>query len=353
MNKSIERFKELTMLDGTSGFESEVSKYLEKNLSKYADEIKFDNLGGIYAIKKSKKENAKTVMIAAHMDEVGFVVTKILPNGFLKFETLGGFREDVLLAQTYTVTSYASKKFTGVIGSIPKHFTAGVAQNVKISDMTIDVGAENREEVLKMGIHEGAFVTPKTTFEQLTENRIMSKAVDNRYGCVIITEILEQFADKELDINLVVCATVQEEVGLRGAKIAANMIKPDVCFVVDCSPANDMDGSATSNGRLGEGFLIRLVDRTMVLRPNMREKLVRLAEENGIKYQYFTSPGGTDAGEIHQALNGVPTTVIGICARYIHTHNAIFDIRDYYAAKAILGKLIETIDDKFIEDVRK
>ena len=271
-------------------------------------------------------------MIAAHMDEVGFVVTKILPNGFLKFETLGGFREDVLLAQTYTVTSYAGKKFTGVIGSIPKHFTAGVAQNVKISDMTIDVGAENREEVLKMGIHEGAFVTPKTTFEQLTENRIMSK---------------------DLDVNLVVCATVQEEVGLRGAKIAANMIKPDVCFVVDCSPANDMDGSATSNGRLGEGFLIRLVDRTMVLRPNMREKLVRLAEENGIKYQYFTSPGGTDAGEIHQALNGVPTTVIGICARYIHTHNAIFDIRDYYAAKAILGKLIETIDDKFIEDVRK
>ena len=139
MNKSIERFKELTMLDGTSGFESEVSKYLEKNLSKYADEIKFDNLGGIYAIKKSKKENAKTVMIADHMDEVGFVVTKILPNGFLKFETLGGFREDVLLAQTYTVTSYAGKKFTGVIGSIPKHFTAGIAQNVKISDMTIDV----------------------------------------------------------------------------------------------------------------------------------------------------------------------------------------------------------------------
>ena len=105
MSKSIERFRELTMLDGTSGFENEISKYLEENLSKYADEIKFDNLGGIYAIKKSKKENAKTVMISAHMDEVGFIVTKVLPNGMLKFETLGGFREDVLLAQTYTVTS--------------------------------------------------------------------------------------------------------------------------------------------------------------------------------------------------------------------------------------------------------
>jgi len=91
----------------------------------------------------------------------------------------------------------------------------------------------------------------------------------------------------------------------------------------------------------------------MVLRPNMREKLVNLAEENEIKYQYYTSPGGTDAGNIHQAVNGVPTAVIGISGRYIHTHNAIFDIRDYYAAKAILGKLIETIDEKFIEDVRK
>lgn len=287
------------------------------------------------------------------MDEVGFVVTKILPNGFLKFETLGGFREDVLLAQTYTITSYEGKKFTGVIGSIPKHFTAGVAQNVKISDMTIDLGASSREEVLAMGIREGAFVTPKTSFEQLTEHRFMTKAVDNRYGCVIITEIFEQFANVDLDINLVVCATVQEEVGLRGASAAANMIKPDVCFVVDCSPANDMDGSKTSNGRLGEGFLVRLVDRTMVLRPNMREKLVNLAEENEIKYQYYTSPGGTDAGNIHQAVNGVPTAVIGISGRYIHTHNAIFDIRDYYAAKAILGKLIETIDEKFIEDVRK
>ena len=219
--------------------------------------------------------------------------------------------------------------------------------------MTIDLGASSREEVLAMGIREGAFVTPKTSFEQLTEHRFMTKAVDNRYGCVIITEIFEQFANVDLDINLVVCATVQEEVGLRGASAAANMIKPDICFVVDCSPANDMDGSKTSNGRLGEGFLVRLVDRTMVLRPNMREKLVNLAEENEIKYQYYTSPGGTDAGNIHQAVNGVPTAVIGISGRYIHTHNAIFDIRDYYAAKAILGKLIETIDEKFIEDVRK
>ena len=353
MEKAIKRFKELTMLDGASGFEREVSSYLEEKLKDYADEIKYDNLGGIYAIKKSKKENAKTVMVAAHMDEVGFQVTKILPNGFLKFETLGGFREDVLLAQKFTVTSYEGKKFTGVIASIPKHFTGLNAQNVKISDMTIDIGASSKEEVYEIGIREGAFVTPKTEFERLTDYRFMTKAVDNRYGCVIITELLEELKDVELDVNLVVCATVQEEVGLRGAKIAANMIKPDVVFVVDCSPGNDMDGGVNANGKLGEGFLVRLQDRTMVLRPNMREKLVALAQSNDIKYQYYTSPGGTDGGEFHQALHGIPTAVIGICARYIHTHNAVFDIRDYLAAKDILKVLATTINDEFVEHVRK
>lgn len=352
MEKSIKIFEELTSLDATSGFESEVANYLIDKLRPYADEIKRDNLGGVYAIKKSKNKNAKTVMVAAHMDEVGFMITKILPNGFLKFETLGGFREDVLLAQKFTVTTVTGKKFTGVIPSIPKHFVGGLQQNVKISDMTLDIGASSDKEVREWGIKEGDFVVPKTDFERLSNNRIMAKAFDNRYGCVLITELLEDLANIELDCNLVVCATVQEEVGLRGASIAANMINPDLCLVVDCSPANDMDGSVNANGKLGEGFLVRLMDRTMVLRANLREKIVNLADDNNIKYQYFTSPGGTDAGAIHQAQLGIPTAVIGICGRYIHTHNAIIDIRDYLAAKDIVTKLLYSVDDSFIEKIR-
>lgn len=353
MEKSMVRFKELTLLDAPSGFEHEVSRYLEEKLAPFADEIKYDNLGGIYAYKYSKNPNAKTVMISAHMDEVGFLITKILPNGMLMFETLGGFREDVLLAQKFTITTYEGKKFTAVIPSIPKHLTGGVPQNVKISDMTLDVGAASREEVLAMGIREGAFATPKTEFEQLTENRFMTKAIDNRYGCVIITEVLEELSGIDLDCNLVVCATVQEEVGLRGATAAANMVKPDLCLVVDCSPANDMDSNVKNLGYIGQGFLIRLIDRTMVVRANLREKLVSIAEENNINYQYYISKGGTDGGNIHQSLIGIPTTVIGVCARYIHTHNAILDIRDYYAAKKIVKEIVTRVDDKFIEDVRK
>lgn len=352
MEKSINLFKELTSLDSTSGFEGEVANYLEKKFINFADEIKRDNLGGIYAIKKSKNPKAKIVMVAAHMDEVGFIITKILPNGFLKFETLGGFREDVLLSQKFTLTTFFGKKFVGVIPSIPKHFVSGVQQNVKINEMTLDIGASSEQEVREWGIKEGDFVTPRTEFERLSEHRIMAKAFDNRYGCVLITELIEELKDVELDCNLVVCATVQEEVGLRGARVAANMISPDLCLVVDCSPANDMDGNKLSNGKLGEGFLVRLMDRTMVLRANLREKIVSLANENNIKYQYFTSPGGTDAGNIHQANNGIPTAVIGICGRYIHTHNSIIDMRDYLAAKNIVKQIIKNTDDKFIEEVK-
>lgn len=352
MKHSIKLFRELTSLDATSGFEGEVAKYLVENLAPYADEIKRDNLGGVYAVKKSKNKNAKTVMIAAHMDEVGFMITKILPNGFLKFETLGGFRDDVLLSQKFTVTTFEGKKFTGVIASVPTHFVAGKPQPVKISEMTLDIGASSEAEVREWGIREGAFATPKTEFEQLSEYRFMAKAFDNRYGCVIITDILKELSNVELECNLVVCATVQEEVGLRGAGIAANMIAPDLCLVVDCSPANDMDGNKNSNGRLGEGFLVRLMDRTMILRPNLREKIISIAESNNIKYQYFTSPGGTDGGAIHQSINGIPTAVIGICGRYIHTHNAIIDIRDYLSAKKLILNLLNNVDKNFIDDIR-
>ncbi|MBF0710099.1 MULTISPECIES: M42 family metallopeptidase [unclassified Gemella] len=352
MENSIKILKELTYLDAVAGFEKEVAEYLIKNLSPYADEIRRDNLGGVYAYKYSKNPNSKTLMIAAHMDEIGFMITKILPNGFLKFETLGGFREDTLLTQKFTITTCEGKKFVGVIPAVPKHFISDKEMGIKISEMVIDVGAESENDVRSWGIKEGDIVTPRTEFERLTENRILAKAFDNRYGCALIIEVLKELSTKELDCNLVVCSTVQEEVGLRGASIAANMVKPDLALIVDCSPANDMGMNREVNGKLGEGFLVRLMDRTMILRGNLREKIIGLAQKNEIKYQYFTSPGGTDAGAIHQSLLGIPTAVIGICGRYIHSHNSMIDIRDYLSAKAIVKHITEELNDEFIKYIR-
>ncbi|MDU7764295.1 MAG: peptidase M28, partial [Staphylococcus sp.] len=165
-------------------------------------------------------------------------------------------------------------------------------------------------------------------------------------------EILELLKDVQLDVDLYVGANVQEEVGLRGAKAAAKQINPDIAFVVDCSPANDIKGKQQLSGMLGEGTLIRIKDGTMILKPIFRDYLLKLAQENQIAYQYYISPGGTDGGEIHKANEGIPTAVIGVCARYIHSTDAVFDIRDYFAARHLLKESIIHLTSEQIQQLQ-
>lgn len=213
----------------------------------------------------------------------------------------------------------------------------------------LDIGASSQEEVRERGIEIGDTIVPDTSFTQLSEYRYIAKAWDNRYGCVLAIEILELLKDIELDVDLYVGANVQEEVGLRGAKAAAEQIKPDIAFVVDCSPANDIKGKQQLSGALGEGTLIRIKDGTMILKPRFRDYLLKLATENDIKHQYYISPGGTDGGEVHKANEGIPTAVIGVCARYIHSTDAVFDIRDYYSARQLLKECITHLNHHQIE----
>lgn len=339
----INTMKTLTELHGAPGHERLVRDYLIEKLSPLTDEVLQDGLGGVFFLKKSKQQNAQRVMIAAHMDEVGFMVTEITEKGLLKFTEIGGWPADVLQAQKMKVLTRYNKEYSGIIGSVPAHFRTGKESTPQIKDMLLDVGAENKEEVLEMGIQVGDSVVPAVDFEQLTENRFLCKAWDNRYGCTIIVDLLERLKDTELPFDLYVGANVQEEVGLRGAGPAANMIKPDLAFVVDCSPANDTVGN-NANGKLGEGTLVRIIDRTMILKPSFKQWLEEVYETNDIKHQYYTSPGGTDGGVIHTSLQGIPTAVIGVPARYIHSNHTIFDIRDYYAARDGLLALLQDID---------
>ncbi|GGI40453.1 M42 family metallopeptidase [Mammaliicoccus stepanovicii] len=347
--ETITKMKELTELHAVPGFEGEVRDYLKEKMTPFVDEIIGDNMGSIYGVKKSKKKNAPKVLIAAHMDEIGFMVTEMTNEGMLKFTPLGGVSSDVWLSQTLQLKTKKNDYYNGVVGSIPKHFRTGNESGVSIDDMLLDVGAENKKQLQDMGINIGDTIVPRTDFEQLTENRILAKAWDNRYGCLVGIELLESLKNKELDVDLYVGANVQEEVGLRGASASVNLIKPDIALVVDCSPANDMKGHVGLSGALGEGVLVRILDRTMILSERMKEYLLNTIEENEIQYQYFQSPGGTDGGEIHKALTGIPTAVIGVCARYIHTSKAVYDIRDYLNAKSLLEHLVLDIDFEKIE----
>lgn len=202
------------------------------------------------------------------------------------------------------------------------------------------------------GIDIGDTIVPHTPFTQLSEHRYSAKAWDNRYGCVLAIEILELLKDIELDVDLYVGANVQGEVGLRGAKASAEMIDPDVAFVVDCSPANDVKGNQPLSGELGKGTLIRIKDGTMILKPVFRDYLLKLVEAHDIEHQYYMSPGGTDGGEIHKANIGIPTAVIGVCARYIHSTDSVFDIRDYFAARSLLSEAICNLDNNQIETLQ-
>lgn len=345
-------FKTLTELQGVPGDEKLVRDFMKTELTKYADEIMYDNLGSIFGVKNG---NGPRVMVAGHMDEVGFMVTQITDNGMIRFQPLGGWWNQVLLAQRVQIMT---KKgiVPGVIGSIPPHNLTPDQRKkpMEISNMLIDIGADDKEDALHIGVSPGDSIVPICPFTPMAnEKKILAKAWDNRYGCGLAIELLKELKEETLQNTLYAGATVQEEVGLRGAQTAANMIQPDIFFALDASPANDMSGNKEEFGQIGKGALLRIFDRTMITHRGMREFILDTAESNDIPYQYFISQGGTDAGRVHTSNDGVPSAVIGICARYIHTSSSIIHVDDYAAAKELLVTLVKATDQATIDSIRK
>jgi putative aminopeptidase FrvX len=351
--ETLSLFKTLTELPGTPGNEHAVRAFMRSQLEKYSDEIIQDRLGSIFGVKKGDSNGPK-VLVAGHMDEVGFMVTSITENGMIRFQPLGGWWSQVLLAQRVEIITDKGP-IIGVIGSIPPHLLdeAQRSKPMDIKNMLIDIGADDREDAKKIGIKPGQQIVPICPFTPMAnEKKILAKAWDNRYGCGLAIELLKDLKDETLPNTLYSGATVQEEVGLRGARTAAFMIKPDIFFALDASPANDMSGKKSEFGQLGKGALLRILDRSMVTHKGMREFILDTAESNNIPYQYFVSQGGTDAGQVHMANEGVPSGVIGICSRYIHTHAAMIHIDDYAAARELLGKLVRNCDWTTVESIR-
>lgn len=348
-NSTIDKIKTLTEMHGAPNFEHRVREYMKKMMAPYVDEFVDDRMGGFYGVKRSGRPNAKRVMVAAHMDEIGFMITEVTPQGFIKFTDLGGVANDIWQGQRLKIMTQQDEEIIGVVANIPKHFRSGNEQAPRIEDLLLDIGESDADGVFSRGIQIGDVMVPHTELLQLSEYRYAAKAWDNRYGCVIALELLEQLKDETLDFDLYVGANVQEEVGLRGAEAAARLVDPDVAFVVDCSPANDMKGRQGLSGVLGEGALLRIKDGTMLLKPAFKTFLQDVALRHDVAYQHYISPGGTDGGAIHKANIGVPTAVIGVCARYIHSTDAVFDIRDYQAAKLWLTASIQTLNLETIE----
>lgn len=351
--KLFARIKKMTELQGTSGSEDEVREVLAREMAPNVDKIEYDGLGGVFGIKKSKKEGAPRIMVAAHMDEVGFMLAKILDNGMFKVVPLGGWNPYVVSAQRFTLKTRKGD-YPVISSSVPPHLLRGTTgqSGVDVESILFDGGFASKEEAESYGVRPGDTIVPDVeTIKTANGQNIISKAWDNRYGCTLVLDVLEELKDEELAINLIAGANVQEEVGLRGARPSMHKFKPDLFFAVDCSPANDIHGAKDTYGELGKGFLLRIFDPGMITLKRMRYFLEEVADENGIPYQYFVSKGGTDAGAAHMMNDGVPSAVIGVCARYIHTHQTMFNISDYEAAKAMLKAVLRQLNEKNVEQI--
>lgn len=356
LDPTLTMLKDLTDANAISGHEKEARDVMERYIKPYADEVYTDHLGSLIA-KKSGDENGPKIMVAGHLDEVGFMVTRIDKDGFLYFQTIGGWWNQVMLAQRVTIMTKEGN-LTGVIGSKPPHILSAEQRKkpVDIKDMFIDIGASSKEEAEKFGVRPGDSVVPYFEFTQMkNEKMLLSKAWDNRIGCAIAIEVLKQLQNEEHPNIVYGVGTIQEEVGLRGAKTSAHLIKPDIAFGVDVGIAGDTPGVSDkeADSKLGEGPQIILYDASMISHKGARDLVVETAEEKEIPFQYSSmAGGGTDSGAIHLTADGVPALSITIATRYIHSHAAMLHRDDFEHAVTLIVEVIKKLDAKKVENVR-
>lgn len=339
----IKLFKTLCELNGVSGLENKVAKYLKEQYLALGYELIYDNLGSIFAYKKSKNPNAIKIMVDGHMDEIGFIVVSIESSGLLRLAPLGGNYIETLHASRVLLTKRNNEVIEGTID-------CSNLSNTDVKKVKADFGFINKEDAINNGVNVGDMVVVKGDLVVLNNGkRLMAKAFDDRYGLVLGLELAKRMKDKDLPYDLYIGGTVQEEVGLRGAKTMAAKINPDFAICLDCSPSNGLKGEW---GNLGDGVLLRYYDRSMIA----FEELIKLQEEAckkaKVKCQYFDSMGGTNAGNIHLNDHGVLTLTHCICARNLHTNSTIIDADDYHSAKSSLYKLLDMINENKIETIK-
>ncbi len=348
-------YKELVNLPGAPSFEAPVKQYMKKNLEPYVEELVEDRLGSIFGVINKGSKGPK-VMIAGHMDEVGAMVTGIEKSGLISITNLGGVHGDVFLSQHFNIYTDDLEIIPGVTASKPPHLTRGAKQDgkIKFTDLKIDIGADSKEHAEELGVKIGQQVIPHNNYTVSKDGKkIFSKAWDDRFGCGMSLEIARDIKKEDLDCELYVGATVQEEVGLRGAKTAAGLVKPDVFIAVDCSPCADSFGGDDVSGKIGEGFLVRFYDPSAIMHQGMKEFITKAADEDNIKYQYYKSMGGTDAARVQLANGGTLVATIGMPARYIHSTTSMISTDDYKEVKKIVYKILKMLNNETVEQIKQ
>jgi endoglucanase len=356
-NISLNFLKKISESFGPSGFERETSRVIKEYMKGYIDKIVADKLGSLVYIKKGNNEKPH-VLLAGHIDEIGFIVSNIdEKTGFLSFNPLGGWWDQVLLSQRVRVRTQKGD-IQGVIAAKPPHLIKEEERKKIVSkeDMFIDIGSTSKKETLEAGVKIGDPVVPWSPFSIINGGKIlMGKAFDDRVGAFVIMEVLRNIKrNKIYHPNTVYgAATVQEEVGTRGAETVTYHDNPDVAIVLEIDISGDIPGIKSSDAPaiMGKGPSLITYDRSMIPNQTLKEFIIQIDDNAGIPLQLSQiAKGGTDAGKIHLSKVGCPSVVIGVPTRHIHSHVGMLNIHDAEKAINLITEVIKNLDKKKVEE---
>ncbi len=331
--------KKLTTLSGVSGYEIPVREFIYNEIKNFCTNISVDSMGNLKAFKKSKKENVPRVLFSAHMDEVGLIVSHITDEGYLKFQTIGGIEPQALIAQRVKIGNHF-----GIISLKAVHLTTAEERKEKLTvdKLYIDIGAKNKEDALSM-VQKGDFCTFESDYVEFGD-QIKAKALDDRVGCAVMIDIL----NKDWEVDIYCNFTVQEEVGLRGSRVATRGINPDYAIVIEGTTCNDLPGVPGNKRttKAGLGPAISVLDSASVANTELIKMLENSAKKHNVPYQFKASTaGGNDAGSIYITDGGVKTASVSVPCRYIHSPVSVMKKQDFENT----GKLLEA----FLKDLGK
>jgi putative aminopeptidase FrvX len=353
-NKTKDLLKRLTEAPGVSGYEMDVGKIIYHELEGHVDSIETDHFGNVISLKKASVKDGPKIMLAGHMDEIGLLVKHIDEKGFIYFEKIGGVFPRSLFSQS-VIIHCKKARVSGLTYYKPPETPEEANKIPELKTFFIDIGAKSRSEAETLGVRIGDPVTFERPFKSLGSGNILaSKAFDDRVGVCVIIETMKNLAKIKLEANVYGVADVQEEVGCRGAQVAAFKIAPKMAIAIDVTPAGDVPGVAEKDqvAKLGAGPAIKVMDGVrssmgLISHLKVRELLVSTADEEKIPYQMEVLPwGSTDAATIHLTREGVPSGVISIPTRYAHSYE-VLDVNDVVNAIRLLTATVKKIRKGF------
>jgi putative aminopeptidase FrvX len=355
MTEEIKKIKnlleKLSNAHGISGYEGNIRDIIQKEVKPCVDEVKVDKFGNLIAVKKG---GSPSVMLAAHMDEIGLMTKYIDDEGFIRFAKVGGWFDQTLLNQRVLLHT---KKGTlaGVIGSKPVHVMQEDEKKkpVEAKDMFIDVGASSKDEATALGIEPGVTASLDRGLVALAGDRVTGKAFDDRAGVAVLITAMQSIAKLDLKPTVMAVFTVQEEVGLKGAKTSAFGLNPDVAVAIDTCIPGDHPGIKKEDSavQIGGGPAIAVIDasgRGIITHPRVLEWLRETAKAKGIPCQLEVAEGGTtDATAISLTREGIPSGVISIATRYIHTPVEVLSLEDLERSAELVAEAIKSVGNYF------